>query len=96
MAYIYGWHMTFVVFGMLYFIGALAVVLAVPDDRNDMRMEADIRLTSPRLVPRPDLTDMGKLRYFVAWFSCPAPLQAVHGRILPNQFFTGLLPETCG
>ena len=69
LAYVYGWQTTFGVFGMLCFIGSLAVLLTVPDDRIDMLIDADRRARSPR----PSLTESGTFRYFLAWFSSPAP-----------------------
>jgi Na+/melibiose symporter-like transporter len=88
---IHGWHITFIVFGMLFFIAALAVLLTAPDDRNDMRIDAEIRLISPR----PELTDNVKFGYFVAWFTSPAPfLLASAGclRFMAGFCLTSFLP----
>jgi predicted MFS family arabinose efflux permease len=91
LAYIYGWKTTFIVFGMLCFIGALSVVLSVPDDRDEMRKEAEIRLNSPK----PDLTGIGKFRYFAAWFTSPAPMLLTSAgclRFMAGFCLTSFLP----
>ena len=69
LAYVYGWQTSFGVFGILCFIGCLATFLMVPDDRMDMRKDEELRARSPR----PSLTDRGTFRYFLAWFTSPAP-----------------------